>query len=183
MMSKSDSVATYFMKVSQLRDQLQAIGDNVDDVELVTITLNGLPSSWESFVQSICGREKLPQFDRLWTDCIQEEARVLSKKSLQKPQDEGTQALTAHTRRKKVRTNFGKKNTSEESTPVQRWEKKDLSKIRCFNCNTFGHYVTQCPQKKRKGRQHATTTDVDENSPHKKTKESKLDELADELRK
>jgi hypothetical protein len=60
MMSKSDSIATYFTKVSQLRDQLQAIGDKVDDVELVTVTLNGFPSSWESFVQSIGGQEKLP---------------------------------------------------------------------------------------------------------------------------
>jgi hypothetical protein len=54
-MTMSDSVATYFMKVSQLKNQLQAIGDTIDDAELVTITLNGLPSSWEPFVQSICG--------------------------------------------------------------------------------------------------------------------------------
>jgi hypothetical protein len=84
------------MKVSQLRDQLQAIGDKVDDVELVTVTLNGFPSSWESFVQSICGREEFPKFDRLWIDCVQEEAQVLSKNNLQKSQDEGTQALTTH---------------------------------------------------------------------------------------
>jgi hypothetical protein len=55
MMTKSDSVATYFMKVSQLRDQLKTIGDTIDDAELVTMTLNGFPSSWEPFVQSICG--------------------------------------------------------------------------------------------------------------------------------
>jgi hypothetical protein len=55
MMTMSDSVSTYFMKVSQLRDQLKAIGDTIDDVELVTVILNGLPYSWESFVQSICG--------------------------------------------------------------------------------------------------------------------------------
>jgi len=41
-MSKSNSIATSFMKVSQLRDQLQAIRDNVDDVEFVIVTLNGL---------------------------------------------------------------------------------------------------------------------------------------------
>ena len=54
MMSRSDSIATYFMRVSQLRDQRQAIGDTIDDAKLVTVTLNGFPSSWEPFVQGIC---------------------------------------------------------------------------------------------------------------------------------
>jgi hypothetical protein len=43
------------MKVSKLRDQLKAISNAIDDAELVIVTLNGSPSSWESFVQSICG--------------------------------------------------------------------------------------------------------------------------------
>jgi hypothetical protein len=51
------------MKVSQLTYQLQAIEEKCDDVELVTVTINGIPSSWESFVQSVCGREEFPKFD------------------------------------------------------------------------------------------------------------------------
>ena len=63
MMTNSDSVATYFMKVSQSRNQLKAIGNIIDDAKLVTVTLNGLPSSWESFVHIIFGRDELPKFD------------------------------------------------------------------------------------------------------------------------
>ena len=44
-MSRTDTVATYFMKISQLRDQLKTIGDEVTDDELVTIALNGFSSS------------------------------------------------------------------------------------------------------------------------------------------
>jgi hypothetical protein len=55
MMTKSNSIATYFMKVSQLRDQIKAIGDTIDDAKLVTMNLNEFPSSRESFVQRICG--------------------------------------------------------------------------------------------------------------------------------
>ncbi|XP_057815061.1 protein DETOXIFICATION 17 [Cryptomeria japonica] len=36
------------------------------------LALDGLPSSWESFIQGISARSKLPKFDRLKTDCIQE---------------------------------------------------------------------------------------------------------------
>lgn len=67
------------MRVSQLRDQLQDIGEMVDDEELVTVTLNGFPSSWKPFVQGICARAKFPMFDQLWIDCVQEEAKILSK--------------------------------------------------------------------------------------------------------
>jgi len=30
-------------------------------------------------------------------------------------------------------------------------KKKDLSKIKCFNCGELGHYVNQCSRKKNKG--------------------------------
>jgi hypothetical protein len=65
-MTKSDSVATFFMKILEIRDQLGAIGEIIFDRELVMITLNDLPSHWEPFIQSFSGRSKLPKFDRLW---------------------------------------------------------------------------------------------------------------------
>jgi len=42
-MIKNDTIATYFIKVSQLKDQLAAINENIDDSELTTLTLNGFP--------------------------------------------------------------------------------------------------------------------------------------------
>jgi len=50
MVSRSYSVATYLMRVSQLRDQLIAVGDTIYDAKFVTVTLNGFPSSWDLFV-------------------------------------------------------------------------------------------------------------------------------------
>ena len=41
------------------------------------------------------------------------------------------------------------KGKSEESTSQP--GKKDLSKIKCFNCHKHDHYASQCPEKKGKG--------------------------------
>lgn len=68
-MTKNDTIATYFMKMPQIKDQLAAINEHIEDSKLTTMTLNGFPPSWCSFVQGICARSRLPKFDKLWADC------------------------------------------------------------------------------------------------------------------
>ena len=68
-------MGSFFTKKAQVRDQLIAIGITVDDDDLVQTVVDGLPSSWETFMASVCGRENQRTFERLWHDCIQEEAR------------------------------------------------------------------------------------------------------------
>jgi hypothetical protein len=67
-MTKDDIVALFFMKLSEIKELLETIGENMSDRELVLTTLQNLPKSWEPFIQSISGREPLPTFERLWTD-------------------------------------------------------------------------------------------------------------------
>ena len=43
---KSESIASYFMRITKLQDTLRSSGDNIEEKELVmTTTLNGLPPS------------------------------------------------------------------------------------------------------------------------------------------
>jgi hypothetical protein len=69
-MSRSDNVTSYLMRITQICDQLAAVGETVSDIELVNTTLNGFSKSWEPFVKGICAREKLPSFEKLWDDFI-----------------------------------------------------------------------------------------------------------------
>jgi hypothetical protein len=168
MMNKSETVSNYFMRILQIKDQLAAIGDSVDDAELVTTTLNGFPSSWDPFVQGICARSKFPKFDKLWTDCTQEESRLISKS--QKTNDEENQALVAHVKKRKERREASLKKTRRPH------HKKDVSKIRCYTCKKLGHYAFQCPHGKGKRKHHAHATDTEEPTSQKKAKESKDEE-------
>ena len=48
-MMKDNIISSYFVRIFQLRDQLQAINEVVPDKEIVIIALNGLPRSWDAF--------------------------------------------------------------------------------------------------------------------------------------
>ena len=60
-------------------DKLRSSGEPIDDKDLIMTTLNGLPTSWDSFIQMISGRTKLPKSDRLWADCTHEETRTIAR--------------------------------------------------------------------------------------------------------
>ena len=100
-MINSESIASYFMRIINLQDKLRYNGYNIEDKELVMTTLNGLPPSWESFIQTISGRTKLPKFDRLWEDYTQEETKIAARQRLHGPQVEENQAFITHAKKSK----------------------------------------------------------------------------------
>jgi hypothetical protein len=56
-MQKGEIVHDYFFRVSQFKEQLEAIGDNLDEYELIMENLNGLTRPWDAFTQTICARK------------------------------------------------------------------------------------------------------------------------------
>jgi hypothetical protein len=144
-MTRSNLVPSYNVKVTQIRDQLAAIGEKVEDAKLVNMALNGFLTSWEPFIKGSCTQENLPDFERLWDDYIQEETRMESKAS---KEDGGENlALFDQSNKGKVKRPNKGKGKSDEST--SQLVKKDLSKIKCFSCHKYGHYASQCPDKKK----------------------------------
>jgi len=70
-MTNDDIVASCFIRISQLRDQLQANDEVISEKELVNTTLNGLPRSWDAFSIDISSRKEVPSFEVLRTCCAQ----------------------------------------------------------------------------------------------------------------
>ena len=52
----SEIIQSYFTRVAQIKEQLEGIEENVEEGEIVMTSLNGLPRSWDSFIQGICAR-------------------------------------------------------------------------------------------------------------------------------
>ena len=75
----AETIQSYFTRVSHIKDQREAIEENVEQGEIVVTTFNGIPRSWDSFIQGICARNKLIKFNILQEECTQEEARLVSR--------------------------------------------------------------------------------------------------------
>ena len=56
-----------FTRVSQIKEQLEAVQEEVENVENVITTLNGLLGSWDSFIRGMCLKEVIT-FSRLWEE-------------------------------------------------------------------------------------------------------------------
>ena len=83
------------------------MGVTVDDEDLVSLALLGLPKSWHSYQDSANGREKLPGWERLWSDLVQEEIRRSTRDgSSSKGADEENCALAAKANKGKSKKDY-----------------------------------------------------------------------------
>ena len=103
--------------------------------------LNGIPRTWESFIQGIHARKKLVKFRRLWEECSQEEARISAREENMGSED---QALTVQS--KKSRTNHHRGKHSHQKSNIRK--SKDLSKFIYYTCDERGYLARDCPRNK-----------------------------------
>ena len=99
-MEKNDTIPVYLTKFVHCRDELGSVGVSVDEEDLVSLSLLGLSKSWHSYEDSVNGREKLPGWERLWSDLVQEEIRLGTRDgSSSKNEDEENFALALKARK------------------------------------------------------------------------------------
>jgi len=115
------------------------------DDDMVSLALLGLPKSWHSYQDLVNGREKLLDWERLWSDLIQEEIRRSTRDGSSSNQDdEENLALVSKARKGKGKDSHPKSSSSHGGKKI------DKSKVRCFHCHEVGHYATNFPLKKSK---------------------------------
>jgi hypothetical protein len=163
-MNDDDRITSYFVRISQLRDQIQAIEDITSEKESVNIVLNGLPKTWDAFATSMNTRKEYLTFEELWTCCDQEESRINAKEKPQKKYD--NQAFTERFKNFRNKKKFGSRRKPNQE--------KDISEIQCFNCQKYGHYRNQCPELKKRNKKYKASI-AEENEPTKKTKQNGRD--------
>ena len=69
-MEKGDTISTYLSKLTTYIDELGSVGITTTDDDMVSLTLFGLPKSWNSYQNSMNGKEKLLDWEQLWSDLM-----------------------------------------------------------------------------------------------------------------
>jgi hypothetical protein len=139
--------------VSQFKEQLELIGDKIDEDELMMTTLNGLTRPWDAFIQTICARKEKLQFDSLWEECVQEEARVANQEAILIRDED--QSLASHAK------GFQKYHKGQRKV-------KDFSSYQCYHLYKMGHIAKNCHARRQEykrrnnKRHHAHATKYDE---------------------
>ena len=54
----AETIQSYFTRVSRIKEQLEAVEEELENAEVVITTLNDLPSSWDSFIRGMCSKRK-----------------------------------------------------------------------------------------------------------------------------
>jgi hypothetical protein len=163
-MNDEDRITSYFVRISQLRDQLQAIEEIISEKELVNIVLNGLPKTWDAFSASMNTRKEYPTLEELWTCYAQEESRISAKEKPQKKYDD--QAFTTTFKNIRNKRKFGSRRKPNQE--------KDISEVQCFNYKKYVHYKNHCPELKKRKEKHEASI-AEEKEPTKKTKQDGRD--------
>jgi hypothetical protein len=197
-MQKGETIHDYFSRISQFKEQIEEIGDTLDEYELIMTTLNGLTRPWDAFIQTICARKEKLQFDSLWEECDQEETRVDNREEVLLRDED--QDLYAHAKGGKRRYHFKKEThlhkvshspnifIHKESHPPRRFQKfqkgqrreKGFFSYQCYHCEKMRHIVNNFLARreeymKRNNKRHHTHEVEDDEPPMKMIKEKKED--------
>ena len=85
---KGDTISTYLNKLTTYRDEFGSVGITIADNDMVSLALLSLLKSWHSYQDSVNGREKLPDWEQLWSDLMQEEIIRSTKDGSSSKQDD-----------------------------------------------------------------------------------------------
>ena len=135
---RNEDIQSYFMSMTEIKNDLLSIGEAIAHRELILIALGGLSHEWHVFNTTILNNERIPGFEELQTKCSQEETRMME---LDMPSNRNDPiAFSAHAKKK---SNAGSKKKCQGRPRF-----KNGRKGRCFICNKFGHYARECPNRR-----------------------------------
>lgn len=157
-MSENESVQPFLTKVKEVCEQLAAVNEPVSEVDIMSVVMNALPSTYRYLVTTLMVREKQLTFDEFSGILLQEE---LMRKGYSKDTKSQDQALMARStssrgRGRKQGRGRGRNYDSSKNSAQQQGEHKgenstnsfgtqmNKKKGPCFYCAKEGHHQNEC---------------------------------------
>ena len=134
---KDESIQSYFMRLTEIMNNLLDIGEAISYQEMVLISLGGLPRDWHVFNTIILNNNVIPNFDEILMRCTQGEIVMMEYASNGNGSD--PTVFTAHAKKK----NHGDPRNQNHGRVGPKGRKG-----RCYICNKFGHYAREFPNRR-----------------------------------
>lgn len=64
-----EGIAPYFMKIYEMGDQLQELGEVMSDTKMTIVVLNTLLEDWGNFTSSIYAKKEVTTLSEMWSLC------------------------------------------------------------------------------------------------------------------
>eukprot|EP00253_Pinus_taeda_P029346 PITA_29346 len=157
---KDESMQAYFLRITEIKNDLLSIGETITNREKALTTTGGLPSEWYVFRTTLLNNNVTLGFEELMARCIQEETRVEEQEM---PLPKGPPA--AFSSHAKKRNHSGSKSKRKAGP-------KGGRKGRCYICNKASHYARECLDRKD------SHCDDDQNPSHGNRKNGKFNSKA-----
>ena len=170
-MKRTDKVSEFTDKFSRIVFELRQLGERVDDKEAVKKLLRSMPPRYDSLTLSLeqfgdldtmslveaIGSLKVHKMRHSERDAREEEQALLSRAMSKFKKTKQEEGQTSHGRgrgRERGRgrgrdQGRGKSQPNEEQKQEGTRKPFDKSKVRCYNCQEFGHFAHECKNKKK----------------------------------
>lgn len=126
MMKDSEKIEDFCLKLSGIVTNIRVLGEAMEESSVVRKILRAVPDKFLQIASNI------EQFGDVKSMSVEE---LVGR-------------LKAHEERMKGRS---EQSEQQQLLLAQKWKgKPDKSKIKCFNCNIYGHYASECDKPRRK---------------------------------
>ncbi|XP_074362685.1 uncharacterized protein LOC141702958 [Apium graveolens] len=167
-MKENESIDDFSMKLNGLVRNIKALGESMNEAYVVKKLLRAVPTKFLLITST------LEQFSDLETMIVEEavgslkayEERVKGKVET----NEGQLLLTEEEWKKRENDDGKLLFTREEWLKRQNkggFRGRDKSKVRCYNCQIYGHYAADCrkPKRTKEPRHEANIAQVEDDEP------------------
>lgn len=117
-MANDDTVSWYFIRISRIRNELQAIDEVVPKKEYIITALLGLPKSWSAFALGLNNWKDTPTFEQMWNACSQRRSQTIVSKQKGGWRRKHLKCLFCSSQEVNLQE---VQRTKEENGPIQSW--------------------------------------------------------------